>query len=132
MPELAPQGTLASIGAPIAKAHLEKLDSQEVSAAIISVLAKRMKNLLVQNGIGANDHFYGVNEFTDTQNFGQMMQRWLASIKRSGKTALIMCHPGRASARSDDPIASRRPDELAYLLSEQFQQDMAVQSLTLG
>lgn len=105
-------------------------------ALIISTLSRGLKNMLLKNAIKTNGTFYGVNDFTSQQDFAQMMQVWLRSAAKLDKDALIMCHPGRCKDHNDrcifDPISDRRPDELAYLMSEQFLQDMRQHKMELG
>ncbi|WP_282094938.1 ChbG/HpnK family deacetylase [Epibacterium ulvae] len=101
-------------------------------AAIISALARRLKRELVRHHVLTNDVFYGVNDFEPEQDFGNMMRVWLDAAHKSGKPALIMCHPGYLKTVDVlDPIAIRRPDELSYLASKQFKQDMILRDMTL-
>lgn len=101
-------------------------------AVIISTLARRLKRQLLRHHLPTNGVFYGVNDFNPDQDFGDMMRIWLDASRTSGKPALIMCHPGYSKTTDVwDPIDLRRPDELSYLASEQFGQEMIARDMTL-
>ncbi|MBT8154363.1 ChbG/HpnK family deacetylase [Epibacterium ulvae] len=101
-------------------------------AVVISTLARQLKRALLRHRVPTNAVFYGVNDFDPDQDFGDMMRIWLDAARTSRKPALIMCHPGYPKTTDVwDPIAARRPDELSYLASEQFGQDMVARDLTL-
>jgi len=100
-------------------------------AILLAMMARRQRNLLQPAGLRFNDRFYGVNGFDPNQPFRTLMQGWLKMVVRRSTSALIMCHPGRPSSDPDDPIAARRPDELAYLSSDDFAEDLAAHGLTL-
>ncbi|WP_194269357.1 ChbG/HpnK family deacetylase [Tritonibacter litoralis] len=101
-------------------------------AVIISTLARRLKRKLLRHHVPTNGVFFGVNDFDPHQDFGDMMRIWMDAARTSGKPALIMCHPGHPKTTDIwDPIAVRRPDELSYLASDQFEQDMVLRDMTL-
>jgi len=131
---MSPNGWVRSCDLPFAE--IVKTKTSIKRALIISALARRLKAMLLENDIKTNGVFYGVNDFAAQQDFAQMMQVWLHSASTSDKAALIMCHPGQPKKSDDlavfDPIAERRPDELAYLSSERFLQEMHRQNLELG
>ncbi len=129
-----PNGWVRSCNLPLSE--IIKTKKSIKRALIISILSRRLKAMLLKNAIKTNDTFYGVNDFTSQQDYAQMMQVWLRSASKLDQNALIMCHPGRSKKHSDqsifDPIADRRPDELAYLTSKKFLQDMHNQKVELG
>ncbi|KAB7614407.1 ChbG/HpnK family deacetylase [Amylibacter sp. SFDW26] len=131
---MSPDGWIRSCDLPFSEIIKTKISVKR--ALIISVLSRRLKTMLFKNAIKTNGVFYGVNDFTSQQDFAQMMQVWLHSAGKSDKSALIMCHPGQLKYPNDksisDPIADRRPDELSYLASEQFLQDMRNYKVELG
>ncbi len=102
---------------------------------IISTLSRPMKSLLQKNNIKSNNFFLGINNFNVEDDYRSQMQIWLKLANKFNGETLIMCHPGmkpEPASNVHDPIASRRPDEFAYLISDEFMEDLAVNSLTLN
>ena len=131
---LEPNGWIRSCHLPFREIMQARVSTKR--ALIISSLSKRLQSMLIQDKINTNQIFYGVNEFHSQQDFSQMMCTWLGSIGRLNKKALIMCHPGMPTELTEaslpDTIANRRPDEFAYLSSDEFLQDMRHYELGLG
>lgn len=74
-----------------------------------------------------NTQLFGVYDFRVGDYRGQM-QRWLAALPAAG--ALLMCHPGEADA--GDAIGAARAQELAYLGSDAFGDDLAAAGVSLA
>ena len=70
-----------------------------------------------------NRWFYGVNGFDTSQDFGTLMRHWLRLAARHNQPSLIMVHPGQPWPDPKDVIAERRPQELSYLMSDQYLSD---------
>ena len=102
---------------------------------IISTLSRPMKNLLQKHNIKSNDLFLGINDFNPQDYYRAQMQAWLKLAYDFNGETLIMCHPGmkpESNSMIHDPIASRRPDELNYLTSDEFMEDLADNNITLN
>jgi predicted glycoside hydrolase/deacetylase ChbG (UPF0249 family) len=77
-----------------------------------------------------NTRLVGVYDFR-VGDYRRHMQRWLAALPAEG--ALLMCHPGEAGGPDDlDPIAAARVQELAYLASDAFTEDLAAAGVVLA
>lgn len=101
---------------------------------IISALSRPMKRLLQKHTIKSNDLFLGINDFNAQDNYRTQMQTWLKLANDFSGQTLIMCHPGmkpEGDTTIHDPIADRRPDELSYLASNEFMEDLATNSISL-
>ena len=82
-----------------------------------STLARRMDAL----GIPHNREFAGVYRF-GAGDYRQLMRGWLAAAHDG---SLIMCHPGRDSARNPrDPIGASRDREYRYFAGDDFAADL--------
>jgi len=113
----------------ILKAH-----SNQMRSLLISTLSRPLKTKLKALNIKTNDLFLGINNFDPKENYRIQMQAWLNLAKNHQDETLIMCHPGLDADDSnfvDDPIKARRPDEFAYLNSDDFINDLAANNLTL-
>lgn len=100
-------------------------------ALLLASMARRQRAKLHNAGLSFNDRFYGVNDFNSEQPFRELMQGWLKMVASRTTSAVIMCHPGQPGSDPADPIAKRRPDELAYLCSDEFEYDLATYHLSL-
>lgn len=106
----------------------------DLRASFLSALDRPLSRRLRLEGVAANIAFYGVNRFVPGMDFGALMRRWLGLAAAQQEPALIMCHPGEAAPPGTwpDPIALRRPEELAYLTNDDFPADLAAAGFTLG
>jgi chitin disaccharide deacetylase len=66
-----------------------------------------------------NTAFAGIYDFAQGTNYRSLFRQWLTLVPEN---SLIMCHPGEES-ESADAIRHTRPQELAYLLSNDFTDD---------
>jgi len=100
---------------------------------LISMLSRKLKTQLLTRNIPHPAHFFGVNDFNVNEDFAELMDKWLYHVADRSGNSLIMCHPGfdTKDAVIHDPIRARRPQEYAYLASEQFAYDMKKYGLSL-
>lgn len=98
-------------------------------ALILSALARPLAKRLAAARIPCNDSFRGVNAFTPGTPARPMFRRFFAG---PGVRPLVMCHPGWSEPSPVDPIALRRPEELAYLESNAFLEDLRCAGLELA
>ncbi|MBS0505845.1 MAG: ChbG/HpnK family deacetylase [Proteobacteria bacterium] len=99
-------------------------------AAIIALLGGwQATRLLARAGVAMNQGFGGVYGFDapTPQQYGAHMQAWLAQVQAG---SLLMCHPAAAEVPGD-AIGTQRPVEFAYLMSEDFAQDLRLQGCRL-
>ena len=82
--------------------------------------AQTLQNLLDQEKIPHNTTFSGVYPFKQASNYQHWFQKFLAESEEGG---MIMCHPGRASRDTTDPLRSSRELELEYFNSTAFLND---------
>lgn len=86
-------------------------------------------NWLKPQGILHNTSFEGIYSFSQSAGCRAHFQRFFAAIQDGG---MIMCHPGRAGADAADPIHASRHHEYAYLLSDDFLQDIQAAGIILA
>ena len=102
---------------------LVSLPTSRGKAAFLSWLSIAFERRLRRQGIAFNRAFFGVNDFRTDQEFSKLMRHWTDLAARKNDVALIMCHPGKESGPEEvsipDPIRNRRPQEFAYLASEE-------------
>ena len=89
-----------------------------------STFSRRLK----QQARALNTHFSGMYDFKHAKDYRCYFQRFLSSTQEGG---LIMCHPGRVSADTTDPLYQSRHHELAYFLSDDFLYDLKQASCQL-
>lgn len=77
---------------------------------------------LLQQSVPANTRFAGIYDFSQAAQYRDYFKGFL---KITGNTGLIMCHPGLASQDETDPLSPYRCQELNYLSSDAFLQDLA-------
>jgi predicted glycoside hydrolase/deacetylase ChbG (UPF0249 family) len=102
---------------------------EPVKALVISTLSMQLARRAKNKGVIINDSFRGVHDFSGKVSPQQLFPRFL---KGGGSHPLIMCHPGHATAGTDDELRDWRPREYAYFSSEQFLADVRAAGLTLG
>ena len=79
------------------------------------------KKSLNKNDIQTNTSFAGIYTFKNVTNYRYYFKKFLKSTHAGG---LIMCHPGKESLDSADPLYRSRPLELAYFMSDAFLNDL--------
>jgi predicted glycoside hydrolase/deacetylase ChbG (UPF0249 family) len=102
---------------------------EPAKALVISTLSMQLTRQARKQGVIINDSFRGVHDFSGNKSPQQLFPRFL---KGGGSYPLIMCHPGHATAGTDDELRDWRPREYAYFSSEQFLADLHAAGLTLG
>lgn len=106
----------------ICPSRIQQLFSQPafIKKIILYLIGGRtIKNLMANANIPHNNSFAGIYNF-DTIKYLELFPAFLGAIEDNG---LIMCHPGLASNNIDDPIATTRSSEYAYLASDDFLAD---------
>jgi len=104
-------------------------------ALLISSLSRNLKSRLKSKNIPHHEQFFGVNNFNTDEDYAAFMDTWLYYAAKREVRSLIMCHPGMTASKDEahihDPIRIRRPQEYAYLSSEQFEHDLNKYGLAL-
>jgi predicted glycoside hydrolase/deacetylase ChbG (UPF0249 family) len=96
---------------------------------ILAVLGGyQFQQALLKQSIPSNTSFSGIYNFNKSQRYARYFRSFLQSSNDGG---LIMCHPGEASADKKDPLYHSRQNELAYLLSEEWADDLKQSSCIL-
>jgi len=96
---------------------------------LLSALARPLSLALRAYGIPCNDSFRGVSTFRAGR---PVRPAFRAFLRGPGLHPLVMCHPGGPGLAAEDPIARRRPEELAYLQSVQFLEDLEREGMALA
>lgn len=86
------------------------------------------KHALNSAGITTNTSFSGVYPFHRSRHYRRYFNCFLNHSQNSG---LIMCHPGNRSTDKTDPLREYRCDELEYLMSDTFLDDLSLQGASL-
>lgn len=88
-------------------------------AAIISLLGRIFAHRARRAGFRGNDGFRGVRDFRADENVAHLFGAYLDAPRAN---MMIMCHPGHDEPVPDidDEIHARRPEELAFLASDDF------------
>ncbi len=96
-------------------------------ALILNFLNMGMQQYLKQNHIGSNRFFSGLYD----HRFASMIQKTLSTQKSD---ILIMCHPGFVDELliQRDCLTNQREDELHYLISDDFFNDLKQYNYRLG
>ena len=84
--------------------------------------ASVFKKSLNKNNIQTNTSFAGIYNFENAANYRDYFKKFLKSTQTGG---LIMCHPGKQSDDTSDPLYQFRPLEWAYFMSEEFLDDLS-------
>jgi predicted glycoside hydrolase/deacetylase ChbG (UPF0249 family) len=105
---------------PYVRAVAPKLaaDGELFKTAVLKLLGAGFGSAARSRGFATNSGFAGIYSLLPSADFGALMRRWIAAA-HSGD--LLMCHPGAAATDAEDPIASTRPLELAFLQSDAFE-----------
>jgi len=93
-------------------------------ALVIAGLSTGMRRAAARRRLRANEGFAGVLDYRRGATLAAGMPRLLRHL---GPRPLVMCHPGRPDATLSglDSLVAPREDELAYLASEAFADDLA-------
>lgn len=93
---------------------------QTRKALAVKLLARGFAARLSRAGLVSNDGFAGFSAFDPTASYEQAFATFLIA---PGPRHLIMCHPGYIDdeLRKRDHVTQTRPLELAFLLSNQFE-----------
>lgn len=114
---------------PIVGGYGSIFTKQKLKEWVISLTgAIKMRSLLQQQNIPCNTGFAGIYDFSDVEEFPQMMQYWLSAVSDG---ALVMCHPGLSSDEYD-VLSDSRPKEFAYLQSDAFILECEKNDITLS
>lgn len=82
-------------------------------------------------GFACNDGFAGFSSFDPRRDYAADFARYLIA---PGPRHLVMCHPGRLDAElaAVDPVTTPREQELAFLLSQRFEDVLGHAGARLG
>lgn len=88
-------------------------------AAMVAWLGRGFAPTARRYGFATNEGFAGFSAFDERVDYAGLFSRYLAA---PGTRHLIMCHPGYIDAEltAADPVTGTRPQELAFLLSDDF------------
>ena len=86
------------------------------------------KRQLSAHRIATNTSFSGIYNFKQSFHYRDYFKQFLSDSLDGG---LIMCHPGKASNDTKDPLAGYRYNEYRYFLSDEFVSDLAQHSIAL-
>lgn len=112
------------------RANTAKFSVEPIKSAIIAIFGGRtLAAQLSRHNIASNTDFGGIYDLRPASPFAKHMQEWLAKTLSGG---LIMCHPGLGSEDSADPIRAARVKEYNYLLSREFEIELAQQQVHLS
>lgn len=100
-------------------------------ALVLALLGRGLDRRAAAAGVPTNDSFRGATRFEPGPACRDEFRRFLAG---GGALPLVMCHPGRVDAElaARDPLTGRREDELAYLGSDAFLEDLAAAGVHLA
>lgn len=98
---------------------------------VLDVLSTQFRNKATKLGLRFNPTFAGAYDFTGEPDFGPLMAGFLKDLPEDG---LVMCHPGFVDdvLRSLDILTTQREKEYAYLASDEFPAQLALNNVTLG
>lgn len=88
-------------------------------AAMVSWLGRGFASAARRHGFTVNDGFAGFSAFDERVDYARAFSRYLVA---PGTRHLVMCHPGYVDEEltAADPVTGTRPQELAFLLSDDF------------
>jgi len=93
--------------------------SAPTKAAMVAWLGRDFAAAGRRHGFTTNDGFAGFSAFDERLDYARLFSRYLVA---PGTRHLVMCHPGYVDEElsAADPVTGTRPQELAFLLSEDF------------
>lgn len=88
-------------------------------ATMVSWLGRGFASAARRHGFAVNDGFAGFSAFDERVDYARAFSRYLVA---PGIRHLVMCHPGYVDEEltAADPVTGTRPQELAFLLSDDF------------
>ena len=100
-------------------------------ALTVAALARGFRRKARAAGFALNDGFSGFSDFEPQGDYGADFATFLLA---PGEKPLIMCHPGHVDEELArlDPVTQSRETELAFLLSERFEEVLATANAGLG
>lgn len=125
-----PRGTfLRTCGEPIAA--IWRRGVARTHAGFLALTAHRLRRMARASDIPTNCRFAGVLDFTEQLSYRELFPRFIAGAPMG---LAVMCHPGHPdqALAELDGVVEKRADELAYLASEAFVQDMKSAGLQLA
>ena len=100
-------------------------------ALTVAALARGFRAKAKAAGFAVNDGFSGFSDFDPQGDYAADFATFLLA---PGEKPLIMCHPGHVDEELArlDPVTKSRETELAFLLSERFEEVLAAANAGLG
>lgn len=100
-------------------------------ALVLALMGRGLHRQAARARVPTNDGFRGATTFAPGPGVRDEFRRFLAG---PGARPLVMCHPGRVDAelRHRDLLTDRREDELRYLASAEFLEDLAEAGVRLA
>ena len=100
-------------------------------ALIVATLARPFGRRMREQGFRLNEGFSGFSAFDPGADYGTDFPGYLIA---PGKAHLVMCHPGEVDdeLRALDPATDSRPGEIAYFLSQRFDEACAAAGMRLA
>ncbi len=97
----------------------------------LAVIARDFGSAAKRNALASNEGFSGFSSFDESTSYQGLFARYLVA---PGQKHLIMCHPGYVddALRRLDPVVATREQELAFLLSSQFDETLKRHGATLA
>lgn len=100
-------------------------------ALAVRAIGRGFRAEATQRGFRLNDGFAGFSDFDPESDYAARFETYL---RAPGTRHLVMCHPGRVDEdlRAQDPVTVTREQELAFLLSSDFEQVMSLRGARLS
>jgi chitin disaccharide deacetylase len=100
-------------------------------ALVLDMLSAQFRRSASGANIAFNPAFAGAYDFSQTPDFGGLMQQFLDGLPDGG---LVMCHPGFVDdiLVGLDPLTGQREREYAFLASDAFPRLLAANNVTLA
>jgi predicted glycoside hydrolase/deacetylase ChbG (UPF0249 family) len=101
-------------------ATLPGLGSTGVKAAVVSVLAGRLRRAARARGLPVNDAFAGFSGFQEGTSYAAELDAAISDVLAQGaRLGIVMCHPGvpDGDLAEKDGVLARRQEELDALLT---------------
>ena len=100
-------------------------------ATLVAGLARGFGRAMAGHGFPLNRGFSGFSDFDAEADFAEAFRTYLIA---PGPAPLVMCHPGEVDDElaSSDPVVATRPKELAFFLSDRFEETCRAAGLTLA
>jgi hypothetical protein len=100
-------------------------------ALVLALMGRGLRRAARAASVPVNDSFRGASRFAPGPGCRGEFRRFLEG---DGTRPLVMCHPGRVDDELSrrDPLTNRRADELAYLASPAFLDDLGAAGVRLA